>query len=121
MKQILVVDDDNWMAEHISDTLNSAGYLTVVSNDGYNAIDRIDDNIPDAIILDVLLPGANGFALLHELQSYADTCSIPVILCTTISNLDSPRDSLWHYGVRRFLDKATMTNEDIVASVRAVL
>lgn len=120
MKQVLVVDDDIWMAEYISKVLKRAGYLVTISSDGYSAIDIIDEKIPDAMFLDVLLPAANGFALLQELKSYSDTCEIPVVICSTLNFLDNFKDSLSQYGVKRFLDKSTMTADDILGSIRSV-
>ena len=117
---ILIVEDDKWLAENYVRLLNSAGYKTSVVSDANDAIDSIDDNLPDAIILDVLLTGSTAFALLHELQSYGDTGVIPIILCTSIAKELSIKD-LASYGVQQILDKTTMIPDDLVTAVRRVL
>ncbi len=117
---ILIVEDDVWLAEQQARVLKKAGYTTAVSPHAAAAIDAVDDVHPDAIILDMLLGGGTAFALLHELQSYADTGVIPVILCTNLAE-DVTIDDARPYGVRRILDKTTMEPDDIVTAVRSVL
>lgn len=117
---VLVIEDDKWQAEHYARVLNRVGYETIVAFDAVSAIQLIDDKLPDAIVLDVLLTGSTAFALLHELQSYSDTGSIPVILCTSLAS-DLSSDNLMDYGVSKVLDKTTMIPDDLVASLKAVL
>lgn len=119
-QSVLIIEDDPWMAEQNSRVLSKAGYKTRTVSNGFEAIDIIDKNIPDVIILDVLLPASTGFALLHELQSYSDTGSIPVILCTNLAPEISTHD-IGAYGIKRVLDKSTMEPSDVVAAVRSVL
>jgi CheY-like chemotaxis protein len=117
---ILVVEDDNWLAEQYARVLDSAGYgVTTVSN-ALSAIEKIDDIRPDVVILDVLLTGSTAFTLLHELQSYEDTGAIPIILCTNLAG-ELKLDDLKPYGIKRILDKTTMIPNDLVVSVRSVL
>jgi CheY-like chemotaxis protein len=119
-QKVLIVEDDVWLAEQQSRVLERAGYSTVVSPHAIAAIAAIDDIQPDAIVLDVLLTGNTGFALLHELQSYGDTGGIPVVLCTNLA-ADMNLDDVRPYGVRRILDKTVMEPDDVVAAVRSVL
>lgn len=116
---VLIVEDDPWFAEQHVRVLRAENYDVHVAPHALDAIDNIDKIKPQVIILDVLLPGATGFALLHELQSYQDTAKIPVILCTSTATSINLRD-VQPYGVYRILDKATMTPEDVVAAVRSV-
>jgi len=117
---ILVVEDDDWLSEQYSRVLSAAGYMVECVSDALSAIEKIDDISPGVIVLDVLLTGSTAFTLLHELQSYSDTGSIPVILCTNIAS-DLKFDDLKPYGVKRILDKSTMVPDDLVVSVRSVL
>lgn len=117
---ILIVDDDAWMAEHNAAVLNAAGYSAHIEKHALSAIDRIDELKPDVLILDILLPGATGFSLLHELQSYRDTAAIPVVICSGVADT-MDLENLKPYGVQRILDKSTMTPDDLVASMKAVL
>jgi len=117
---VLVVEDDAWLAEQQVRVLEKAGFSAQASPHAIDAITIIDVACPDAIVLDVLLTGTTAFALLHELQSYGDTGTIPVILCTNLAG-DLSLENLQPYGVRRILDKTTMLPDDIVTAVRSVL
>lgn len=117
---VLIIEDELWLADQQRMLLEKQGYDVTVSPHIHDAILKIDDNRPDVIILDVLLPGGTGFGLLHELQSYDDTGSIPVVLCTTSAS-DLPAEQLADYGVRRVLDKSTMHPDDIIAAIKGVL
>lgn len=119
-RKILIVEDDPWLAEQQSRVLQKAGYHTSVSPHAIAAIAAVDDDLPDVIVLDVLLTGSTAFALMHELQSYADTGGIPIILCTNLA-ADISIDDVRPYGVRRILDKTTMEPDEVVTAVRSVL
>lgn len=117
---VLIVEDDDWLAEQHVRTLAGAGIRAEFVPHALAAIDAIDNGIPDALVLDVLLAGPNAFTLLHELQSHADLASIPVILCTNSADQLADED-IAAYGVRRVLDKATMHPNDLVTAIKKVL
>jgi CheY-like chemotaxis protein len=71
------------------------------------AIEAIDQSPPQAIILDMLMPESNGSVFLQELQSYADTSSIPIVLYSSI-NFAAQATALRAYGVRYIFDKAKL-------------
>lgn len=117
---VLIVEDDEWLAEQHARTLQAAGFLTDTSAHALEAIETIDAKRPDALVLDVFLAGPNAFTLLHELRSHPDLATIPVILCTNAADSIAEED-LYVYGVRRVLDKTTMMPADLVAAVKKVL
>jgi len=117
---VLVIEDDKWLAEQYVRVLSRAGFETKVAYHAISAIQFIDKKLPDAIILDILLTGSTAFTLLHELQSYADTGAIPIVLCTSLAG-DLPSNTLGYYGVKKILDKTTMRPDDLISSVRSVL
>lgn len=117
---MLIVDDDQWMADVYTRQLIKDGYVVTRAANAIEGIRMLDDAPPDVVILDIFMPGANGFTLLHEMRSYADLSGIPVILCTN-SVERIPRRDLREYGILRILDKATMMPGDIGTSIRGVL
>lgn len=117
---VLVVEDDEWMARQHVRVLEASGFQADNVGHALAAIEAVDARIPEAIVLDVLLPGPNAFTLLHELRSHADLAVIPVILCTNSADSLAKSD-LSAYGVRAMLDKATMQPLDLVAAVKKVL
>lgn len=118
--KVLIVEDDMWLAEMEQRVLEAEGYQVTLTPHALAAIDVIDQHPPDVIILDVLLAGSTGFALLNELQSHDDTHHIPVILCTNLAEQFSGKH-LQEYGIQRVVDKSTMHPSDLVVAVRAVL
>lgn len=119
-RTILIVEDDDWLAEQHGRTLRSAGYSVDFAPHALAAMDAVDIKRPDAIILDLLLAGPNAFTLLHELQSHVDLADIPVILCTNSAEQIAGED-IEAYGVRQVLDKSSMHPDDVVAAVKKVL
>lgn len=120
MIRVLLVEDDPWLAELESATLTNEGFVVQVVGHGYAAIDAINTDVPDVIVLDVLLAGATAFSLMNELQSYGDTAGVPIILCTNVAE-QFDASKLSAYGVVRMLDKTTMHPDDLVVAVRAAL
>ncbi len=115
---VLIIEDDVWLGELYEQTLRSAGFATRLASNGHVAIELIDAQLPQVIVLDMLLTGGTGMTLLHELQSYTDTAAIPIIVCSSINEL--ALEDMAAYGVKRLLDKATMHPNDIVTAVRSV-
>ncbi len=120
MTHVLLIEDDRWLAELEARVLDNAGYTVSMAANALEAVDKVDESLPDVIIADVLMAGSTIFPLLHELQSYSDTYKIPVVLCTNIAEQFS-LETLGSYGVRRIVDKSVMEPADIVAAVKAVL
>ena len=123
MKQplkIVVIEDDPWFAEQFLHTLSGAGFSVRHASDGITGIEMLDDELPDAIVLDIFLPGPNALVLLHEIRSYTDLSKIPVIVCSSSAS-DIPSAGLNPYGVVRVLDKESMRPGDLVAAVRKAL
>jgi DNA-binding response OmpR family regulator len=106
MSRVLLVEDDQWIADCYRLWLAADGHNVRHSRDSQTAIDMIDENPPEVIILDLLLPFSNGIQLLQTLRSHVDLASTPVILCS--SALPEHLPDLSPYGVRRVLDKANL-------------
>ena len=84
MINILVVEDEIPIAKLIELSLRKTGYAVTVANDGLTAIDLVEEKHFDLVLLDVMLPGANGF----EVMEYIKPLKIPVIFLTARSELD---------------------------------
>ena len=82
MKKILIVEDDEKIALALSVRLKAHGFSVWVAGDGIAAIAAAARNSPDLILLDISLPGANGFALVEQFRRMSETRETPIILTT---------------------------------------
>jgi two-component system, chemotaxis family, response regulator PixH len=83
MKTILIVDDTRTQIELITSILRQAGFNTIEASSSEDAKTKLTTHQPDAIVLDVVLPGISGFEFCRELKQSPNTSKIPVILCST--------------------------------------
>jgi len=82
---ILVVDDDPNILELVSIQLMSAGYTVIKASNGYEALEKLSEELPDLAVVDVMMPGMDGYALTRKIRAEAD---IPVLLLTAKGELD---------------------------------
>ncbi len=117
--KVLVIESEPWLGEHFERSLQKHGFSVVVTSNAYSAMDIIDETQPDVIVMGLLLSGAGGLSLLHELQSYTDTADVPVIVCSGATHTVRLED-LRAYGVQRVLDTGTMRPDDLPATIKSV-
>lgn len=82
---ILVVDDEEKNRRLLRDVLEANGYQVIVAEDGHTALERVIEAPPDVILLDVIMPGLNGFEVCQQLKKTPETAVIPVLLVTSLS------------------------------------
>jgi signal transduction histidine kinase len=87
--KILVVDDTPANLEVITETLSSVGYTVATAIDGERALNRLKTYVPDLILLDVQMPGIDGFETCKQIKENPNTANIPVIFITALSDIGS--------------------------------
>ncbi len=112
-KKVLIIEDDALLARVLAEGFNEAGFETFNVVDGMAAIGAVKKFVPDVIILDLILPGIDGFEILRQLKSEKETEKIPVIVT---SNLDSAPDvkSVKALGAEEYFIKANVQLENII-------
>jgi len=117
--RIVLIEDDTWVQQQHARVLGTEFEVHAAANalEGIDAIDRIR---PDAIVLDIFMPGPNGVVLLHEIRSHVDLAIIPIILATN-NAAEISLAQMKPYGVVEVLDKTTMHPEDLPAAIRKAL
>ena len=119
MARILIIEDDKIMAECIARAITKAMSVEIsYFSNVVEAVQSLNEALPDLICLDILLDGPDGFSLLNELNSYADTAQIPILIITSL-NLQA--QNLRHYNVQKVLQKETMTPLEIGETVQEIL
>jgi signal transduction histidine kinase len=83
---ILVVDDNPTNIQILFDVLSGIGYRVAIAKSGETALQRLQSYHPDLILLDVMMPGIDGFATCQQLKANPATCNIPVIFMTALSD-----------------------------------
>jgi two-component system alkaline phosphatase synthesis response regulator PhoP len=79
-KKILVIEDDPATSRLVDYTLRHEGYQILTASNGLEGIRKAHDEKPDLIILDVMLPGMDGFEICHRLRSEPDTAQMPILM-----------------------------------------
>ncbi|MBQ8157350.1 response regulator [Candidatus Saccharibacteria bacterium] len=113
---IAIIEDDRGWEDYYRQLL--ADYDLRCFHDGLAAVRWMDETLPDVIILDILLTGPTGFAVLNELQSYPELARVPVIVVSSVQL--SPQE-LVKYGVVAVYDKSEMMPAELQKSVQAAL
>jgi CheY-like chemotaxis protein len=85
---IMIVDDAPGNLAFLSDALEEAGYRVLVATDGFSALEQLRHVLPDVILLDVVMPGMDGFETCRHLKAEPATRNLPVIFMTALSELD---------------------------------
>lgn len=118
---ILFVEDDVDVSTMYATQLLLEENDVVHARTAQEALDLLDEDDFDLIILDMLLPGSNGIAVLQELRSYRDWRSIPVVVLSNVTpeDLEITEQHLEDLGVRDYLIKMETTPQDLAVCVKA--
>jgi len=118
IRKILIVDDSPTERHVLNDMLTKAGYEVVASDNGEDAIQKAKSVRPDLILMDVVMPGLNGFQATRAISRDPDTRAIPIILCTSKSQ---ETDKIWgmRQGARDYIVKP-VRREELLAKIAAV-
>jgi len=103
-RRILVVEDDPMVLELICTRLTLAGYQTVHGRDGYEGLDRLRDDRPDAMVLDINMPRLDGFGVLRQMKLLGHLPRVPVMMLTA-RNQTADVQAAIKLGARDFLTK----------------
>ena len=118
IRKILIVDDSPTERHVLNDMLTKAGYEVVASDNGEDAIQKAKSVKPDLILMDVVMPGLNGFQATRAISRDPDTRQIPIILCTWKSQ---ETDKSWgmRQGARDYVVKP-VNRDELLAKIAAI-
>lgn len=114
--KILVVDDEIDIADFIGDYLTGEGYEVIKAYDGINALDKIRQDLPDLVVLDVMLPGMDGFEVCKQIRAES---AIPVLMVTA-KDRDVDKIVGLEIGADDYIPKPFNPRE-LIARVKAIL
>ena len=118
ISRILVVDDSPTERFFLSELLVKNGYLVSMAESGEEAVVQAKLTMPDLIVMDVVMPGMNGFQATRMITKEAGTKDIPVIICTTKGQ---ETDKVWgvRQGAKAYLVKP-IKPEELLSKIKAL-
>ncbi|MFN3296659.1 PleD family two-component system response regulator [Caldimonas sp.] len=117
VKKILLVDDSKTELHHLSELLSKRGYSVRTAENGEEALRRLAEDKPDLILMDVVMPGQNGFQLTRSITRDPNFADVPVIMCTS---KNQETDKVWgmRQGARDYVVKP-VDAEELISKIRA--
>ena len=120
MSRILVVEDDEFLREVMCQKLIKEGFGVSAAIDAMGAFEEIKKSLPHLILLDLILPGMDGFEFLSQFKKDAGTKNIPVIVLSNLGQKEDV-DRAMSMGAADYMVKANFTPAEIVQKIRDIL
>lgn len=118
MKKILIIDDSPFMTQMFGIRLHDEGLETLIAGNGDDGIKIAKNETPNVILLDLAMPGMNGWEVLKKLKNAPETKEIPVLILTNSKGNEADRKRAEKLGAAEFLMKIELKVEDIVKVVK---
>lgn len=119
-KKVVLVEDDSLMSGILATYLVNEGFAVISVADGAKAFERIAREQPDIVLLDIVLPGTDGFDILQKLKQEKATKSIPVLILSNLGSKEEMKRGI-DLGAEDYLVKANNVPEDITLKVKEIL
>ena len=116
MKNVLIVEDESSIARVLEHNLTRAGFAATIAQDGEIALQCVKSARPDLVILDLLLPRLDGWAVAERLKADAATAGIPILMLSIVAD----RERGLAAGAVEYMTKP-FTMHELVARVRSLL
>jgi CheY-like chemotaxis protein len=120
MKRVLIIEDDQIVATACRNRLGLEGFQVEVSHDGQNALDALRRFEPEALLLDLMLPGMSGVEVLRRVRSEPGFQQVPVIVFSNTWQSNLVEDA-WQAGATRCLCKSRCPATELVAVLKDAL
>ncbi len=118
IKKILIADDSATVRHFLIETLAKAGYEISTAQTGEEAVQKAQDELPDLVIMDIVMPGMNGYQATRAITKQESTKHIPVIVLTS---KDMETDRIWamRQGAKEFISKP-IDSETLIEKIRTL-
>ena len=117
-KRVLLVEDEPNIVESLTFLLERAGFDVAVESNGRRALDSALANVPDVLVLDVMLPELDGYEILRQLRADPRSDGVPVLMLTAKGQRED-REIALECGADMFITKP-FANSEIVAAVQTL-
>ncbi len=116
---VMVVDDSLTMRKVLGRTLEREGYIVVTAKDGMDALQKLQETVPDIMLLDIEMPRMDGFELARNVRGDALTANIPIIIISS-RTAEKHRNIAKELGVNAFLGKPVQ-DEELITNINELL
>ncbi len=120
MPRVLLIDDDSVLLTLYGTKLTADGYTVDTANNGEEGWQKISLNLPNVIVLDLLMPKVNGFTFLEKLQQNESTQAIPKVVFSSVANQEQ-LSRLNQLGVKFYLNKIETTPTQLVSVINQLV
>jgi two-component system, chemotaxis family, chemotaxis protein CheY len=120
MKKVLVIEDEEFLRKLIATKLVNSNYEVIEAVDGEDGLKKIKETKPDIVLLDLILPGMDGFTFLEKIKDDPETKEIPVIILSNLGQKEEIERGL-KLGAKDFLVKANLTPKDIIEKIKNII
>lgn len=120
MAKILIVEEDKFLRELAANKIREAGYEMVEAANGQQGVEKAQQEKPNLILLDIVLPELDGYEVLRQLKEQEATKEIPVVMLSNLGGKEDVEKAL-SLGAADYLVKAHVTPEEIVEKIGKVL
>ena len=120
MTKVVVADDDRMLRKAAETTLRRQGYSVATASDGEEALQLIRSELPDIIVLDLIMPKLQGFDVLQILKQDTLTSAIPVIVLSSLTQEQDKQEAL-DLGAVAYFNKSTFSLSELVKQVELTL
>jgi len=119
MANILIVDDSPTEIHVLTSILEKHGFSVGVANNGEEGVEKAKAEMPDLILMDVVMPGMNGFQAARQISTNPETANIPIII---VSTKDQETDKMWglRQGAKDYVTKPAQEKE-LIAKINSLL
>jgi len=119
MKKILIIENDKFLRELIVSKLAKENYNVSEALDGEEGIKKIKEEKPDLALLDLILPGIDGFEVLSRIKDDSATASIPIIILSNLGQREETEKGM-AMGATDYLIKAHFTPGEIIEKIKLI-
>lgn len=113
MTSILIIEDDDIMLKAIRNILSKAGYNVITAKDGKEAFDKVDNEVYDIVITDLMMPYANGLEVVSRIRNDSMRRQVSIIVVSSVGNEETITEA-FRLGADDYLKKPIMSGELLI-------
>lgn len=119
-KKLVLADDEQFITIAYNDGLTRAGYAVTVAHNGLEAVEAVKREMPDLVLLDLIMPKMTGFEALTTLKQDPATAKIPIMILSNLSQATDEAEAR-RLGATAFLVKSDLSLEDLIANIKKII